>query len=383
MGKRRGNGDGSIYRDGDRWVASITVASTTGRQARRRRSARTYTEARRLLRELTEQATAGVVGSGRTTLGDYLEDWLTHVLPARKPAPGTTDNYTWAVRHHVIPALGKVRLDQLRADDVDRLLRDIIGAGKARSTARIARTVLVMALEHAERRDLVPRNVARLSILPPGPVRESRSLTLDQARTLLATIAGERLEAAWVVMLTCGLRPGELLGLAWDAVDLDAGTLRVCQALNRAGGAAFVLGEPKTPKSRRTLDVPSPAIEALRSHRARQAAERLAVGSAWRDAGLVFTTEIGTVLDPRNFRRAFARVTEAAGLGTGWHPQELRHSAVSLLSAAGVRLEDVADVVGHSSASRMTGDVYRHQVHPSVSAAKAPMEAMFGPSNER
>ncbi len=130
MSRRRGNGDGSIYRDGDRWVASITVASTTGRQVRRRRSARTYTEARRLLRELTEQATAGVVGSGRTTLGDYLEDWLAHVLPARKPAPGTTDNYTWAVRHHVIPALGKVRLAQLRADDVDRLLRDIIGAGK-------------------------------------------------------------------------------------------------------------------------------------------------------------------------------------------------------------------------------------------------------------
>ncbi len=169
-----------------------------------------------------------------------------------------------------------------------------------------------------------------------------------------------------------------LLGLAWADVDLDAGTLRVRQALNRAGGAAFVLGEPKTPKSRRTLDVPSPAVEALRAHRARQAAERLAAGSVWVDTGLVFATEIGTVLDPRNFRRAFARVTEAAGLGSGWHPHELRHSAVSLLSAAGVRLEDVADVVGHASASRMTGDVYRHQVHPSVSAAKAPMEAMFG-----
>jgi len=377
VSKRRGNGDGSIYRDGERWVASITVTSSSGRQVRRKRSARTQQQARSKLRELQEELRAGV-SPGRWTVGAYLEDWLTHVLPARNPAPGTTDNYTWAVRHHVIPALGAIRLDQLRADDVDRLLRDLIAAGKARSTARICRTVLVMALEHAERRDLVARNVARLSILPPGPVRESRSLTLDQARILLDAIHGERLEAAWVVAMMCGLRPGELLGLPWDAVDLDAGTLRVRQALNRAGGAAFVLGEPKTPKSRRTLDMPAPAVEALRAHRARQAVEHLAAGSAWRDTGLVFTTEIGTVLDPRNFRRAFARATEAAGLGTGWHPHELRHSAVSLLSAAGVRLEDVADVVGHASASRMTGDVYRHQVNPSVSAGKAPMEAMFG-----
>jgi integrase len=179
--------------------------------------------------------------------------------------------------------------------------------------------------------------------------------------------------------LLLGLRPGEGLGLAWDDVDFAAGTLRIRQAVRREGGRTF-LGEPKTARSRRTLDMPTPVIEALRAHRASQAAERLVVGPAWTDSGLVFTTEVGTLLDPSNVRHRFSRLTAKAGLGPR-RLHELRHSAVSLLSAAGVRLEEVADVVGHAS-TRMTGDVYRHRVETSVAAAKAPMEAMFRSSNE-
>lgn len=106
------------------------------------------------------------------------------------------------------------------------------------------------------------------------------------------------------------------------------------------------------------------------------APERLKVGRAWHDLGLVFSTEIGTLVDPSNYRRQLSKVTEAAGLGH-WSPNELRHSAVSLLSAAGVPLEQIADVVGHDG-TRMTAGVYRHAVTPSVDAAVAPMEALFG-----
>ena len=247
--------------------------------------------------------------------------------------------------------------------------------GKARSTIRLVRTVLVLALTHAERRDLVARNVARLAIVPPAPVRVSRALTVEQGRELLAAAHGDRLEAAWVTMLLTGLRPGEALGLPWQDVDLDRGQLRVTQALRRQNGSHFALGHPKTSKSRRTLDLPTLVVDSLRGHRVRQSAERLTAGSLWQDTGLVSTTAIGTAIDPRNFRRAFAKLTETAGLGP-WHPHELRHSTVSLLSAAGVRLEDVADVAGHAS-TRMTGDVYRHAVSPSVSAGKAPMDALF------
>jgi integrase len=108
----------------------------------------------------------------------------------------------------------------------------------------------------------------------------------------------------------------------------------------------------------------------------RQVEERLAAGSAWVDLDLVFTTTIGTPINPSNLRRSFRRVTDAAGLGR-WHPHELRHSAASLLSAAGVPLEVVADVLGHDG-TRMTALVYRHAVSPTVSAAVAPMESLFG-----
>ena len=171
-------------------------------------------------------------------------------------------------------------------------------AGKARSTIRLARTVLVLALSHAERRDLVGRNAARLSIVPPAPTRESRSLTVSQARSLLSAARGDRLEAAWVTMLLLGLRPGEVFALAWQDIDLEAGVLHVRRAIRRAGGSTFTIGEPKTARSRRSLDLPALVAEALRSHRTRQATERLAAGSAWQDAGLVFTSTIGTMLDP-------------------------------------------------------------------------------------
>jgi integrase len=377
MSARRGSGDGSIYRQGDRWVACVTIASSAGHQVRRKRMARTYAEARTKLRELQTETAAGVVGAGRLTVAAYLKDWLAHVLPARPVSVATVENYTTMVNHHIIPAIGGVRLERLRADDVDRLLRNMAADGKARSTIRLARGVLVSALNHAERRDMVSRNAARLAVVPPAPKRESRSLTVDQARSLLSAIRGERLEAAWVTMLLLGLRPGEVFALSWGDVDFDTGVLHVRRSIRRAGGATFTLGDPKTARSWRSLDMPGLVVESLRSHRARQAAERLAVGDEWVDTGLVFTTAIGTMLDPANTRRAFGKVTEAAGLGR-WHPHEARHSTVSLLSAGGVRLEEVADVVGHAPGSKMTGNVYRHKVNPSVSAARMTMDELFG-----
>ncbi len=250
--------------------------------------------------------------------------------------------------------------------------------GKAHSTMRLVRTVLVMALTHAERRDMVMRNAARLSIVPPGPVRQSRSLTREEARTLLTSIQGDAMEAAWLAMMLLGLRPGEVFALEWCDVDLEGRVLRVRQGIKRAGGAKFSLGDPKTPKSRRSLDMPARVTEAFRKRRADQDSQRGAAGEAWIDTGLVFTTALGTMIDPANSRRAFRRCTEAAGLGR-WHPHEGRHSTASILSDAGVPLEVVADILGHAPGSKMTGDVYRHRITPSVSAAQTTMDDIFGP----
>ena len=183
-----------------------------------------------------------------------------------------------------------------------------------------------------------------------------------------------------VTGLMLGLRPGELCGLRWCDVDLDARAVHVRQSRTSERGAdgreVLRFGPPKTAKSRRSLTMPAPVVAALQCQQALQARERLVAGTAWQDNDLVFANGIGDPFDPSNLRRMFARLTERAGLGP-WHPNELRHSACSLLSAAGVALENVADVLGHDG-TRMAARFYRHTVAPAVGAAVAPMEAMFG-----
>ena len=374
MTERRGSGEGAIYRYRDGWEVSLDVSLPGGKRIRRRRRARTKPEAREKLKQLQRDADAGVVSSGATTMTQFLDDWLAHILPARNVSVATIDNYTWAVESHIKPALGTVRLTRLSAEDVDRLLRDLIASELARSSVRIVRTVLVSALTHAERRGYVRGNVARLSVLPPGAVRESRALTVEQLGSFLTAAKGDRFEAAWLVMVALGLRPGEVLGLQWSDVDLTARTLRVSQALRREGNT-LLIGDPKTSTSRRTLDLPVVVVEALTAHRKRQAAERLEAGELWEDRGMVFANALGGITDPANFRRAFRRVTNLAELGD-WHPHELRHTAVSLLSDDGVALELIADVAGHSS-TRITGTVYRHAVTPTISAHVETMDRLL------
>jgi integrase len=211
--------------------------------------------------------------------------------------------------------------------------------------------------------------------VPAGPKKQGRSLTVAEAKALLDAGAGDRLEALYVTGLLMGLRPGELLGLPWVAVDLMKGRLRVSQSLKREHNK-LVIGEAKTLRSRRTLDMPDLVIEVVKRHRDQQDKERVAAVDAWVETGLVFTTTVGTAIDPSNLRREFAELTRKAGIGH-WHPHELRHSAASLLSAAGVPIEQISDVLGHEG-PRTTAAVYRHLVNPSVSAGKAPMDELFG-----
>ena len=371
----RGHGEGSIYRDGNRWIAAISAEGPDGRTRRRKRTARTQAEAREALRQLHEEARAGVAGSGRLTVAELVDGWLSHVLPARNPSPATTENYEWAAGH-IRSGVGSIRVDRLRPEHVETMLRDLANAGKARSTIVRVHMVLSLVLAHAERRGAIARNVAKLAVVPPAPTKQSRSMTLDQARSFLDANQGDRLWSLWVVMITTGLRPGEALGLPWDAVDFQAGRLTVRQALRRGADGRYEVGPPKTRRSTRTIDLPRPALDALTARVGAREIERVVAGGAWHDTGLVFTTTIGTIIDPSNLRHALDQACARAGLGH-WHPHELRHTAVSLLSDRGVPLERIADMVGHTTTA-MTEGVYRHQVSESVDAGKAAMEEMFG-----
>lgn len=209
---------------------------------------------------------------------------------------------------------------------------------------------------------MVARNVATLVDVPRVQRPEVQPFSLEQARTILDAIRGNRFEALYSVALAVGLRRGEALGLRWDDVDLDAGTLKVRTALQRIDGK-LQLVEPKTSRSRRTIALPDMAVAALRSHRARQLQERLLAGSRWQDTGMVFTTSIGTYMEPRNLTRHFNRTVKNAGLPPKrFH--DLRHTCASLLLAQGVHARVVMEILGHSQIG-LTMDTYSH-VAPSL-----------------
>jgi integrase len=384
---RRGHGEGALFyeEDRDRWVGLLELAPDgSGRRRRRKVTGRTKTDARRKLRALQRRLEDGLpTGDGLATVGDFLEHWLAEVLPARSrvQATSTITNYRWAAGH-AIRGLGRRRLNELTPEDVEAVFCHLAEEGMARNSVMRVRSVLVMALKHAQRREIVARNVAELSEMPTSAraPRSGRSLTLEQARQLLHVANRDRLGGIVTVGLMLGLRPGELCGLRWEDVDLDAGVLCVNQARTRttddAGRETLVLGAPKTSKSRRALVLPQPVLAALRQQAGLQEQERGVAGERWQDLDLAFPTNVGTPMSPSNLRRDLARLTEAAGLGR-WSPNELRHSAASLLSASGVPLEQIADVLGHTD-TRMLLKHYRHPISRTIDAAAAPMERLFG-----
>jgi integrase len=199
----------------------------------------------------------------------------------------------------------------------------------------------------------------------------SRRETLESNCQLNRQQRRHRNEALYALMLSTGLRRGEALGLLWSDFDESRGVITVRRQLKREGGH-LVTSDTKTVRSRRALNLPTTMMEILKAHRRRQAEEILAQGSGWNDSGFIFTSSIGSPMEPRNLGRDFKKVCVGSGLGD-WHPHELRHSAASLMLAEGVKLQVVSEVLGHSSI-RTTSDVYGHVMDPDRQVAAEAME---------
>jgi integrase len=356
---KRANGEGSIFRRADgTWSGEVSYRDVTGRSKRRTVYGRTQTEVRAKLDEIRERLAAGApIKDARMTLAEWLDDWTAKALPASDRKQATVDLYATIARQHVSPVLGSMALDRIRPSDVEALIITKRAAGLAPSTVRTIYTVLRGALDVAVRDGLRRRNPAAAIKRPTVERRDAAYLNADQAQQLLEAIRGHRLESLFRLMLATGLRRGEALALHWRDVDLDAGLLRVRWTLTRTS-KGLELGEPKTDKSRRSVPLPHSAVDTLRAHRTRQAEEQLAAAGAWQDNGLVFTTEIGTPLEPRNVLRRFELLAQQAGLH-GVHLHTLRHSAASFLLAAGTHTKVVQEHLGHSSYA-ITADIYSH-----------------------
>lgn len=379
------NGDGSVYQrsfDG-RWIgAVVTGYRQDGRPIRKTVSAKTKAEAVKALRQLQRQIDDGLPPpDNRLTVQEVLDSWIANALPV-SVGKATEENYTSIVRNHLVPGLGRKRVKALEVDDVDAFLKGKLADGLSPRTVRLIRTVLVLALGDAVRRGKAVRNVASLTKPPKEQARRpSRSMTIDQARRLLDALRGQDHEALYIFMLSTGVRPGEALGLPWRNVDLGRGTVSIHQALSRSRGGNIISDGKTHKKGWRTIELPPTALAALQAQQRGQAEAKEKAGDVWRETGLVFTTPIGTALDPDNQRKMFTKLVKAAGLGH-WHPHELRHSAGSIMLASGTPIEVVSKILGHSSI-RVTVDIYGHLLKPQQNAAAKAMEAVLWGSDEQ
>src|SRR3954464_7147939 len=273
MPKKRGQGEGGLYfsESRHRWVGVLDLGrGPDGVRRRTKMYGKNRAEVRRKVEEAQKAAAAGLSADDqRTTVEEFCAYWLKHGIPAAAQSPNSIANIEWAVNSHIVPRIGQRRLRELTADDVDKLMRDMANAGYSKHTMVRVHGELARILRFAERRGKVMRNVATLVDVPAGPKKQGRSLTVAQAKAVLEAAVDDRLEALYVTGLLMGLRPGELLGLPWTAVDFETERLRVHQSLKREHNKLLV-GEPKTLRSRRTLDMPRLVVTAMKNHRKSQ-----------------------------------------------------------------------------------------------------------------
>ncbi len=319
----------------------------------------------------------------KQTLARFLADWLDAVRPSVRPS--THASYTMQIERHIIPAIGHVRLQNITPAMLNKLYADLLTGGRRIGSGglhprsvRYTHMILRRALQSAVRQGLLPRNPADSSDPPkPGRAKEMKTWSPEHLRAFLGHVQGERLYAAWVVLATTGLRRGELLGLPWRNVDLEAGRLAITQTLLSVG-YKLSFSTPKTAKGQRSVALDGVTVAALRAHRTHVLEERMMLGLGTPDGdALVFAHPDGTPIHPDSWSSQFDRHIKAYGLPR-IRLHDLRHTAATIALVAGVHPKVVSERLGHATVA-ITLDTYSHSI-PALEeqAAETVSRVLFG-----
>jgi len=377
MAGKRGNGEGCISKRKDgTWCAVITVGrKPDGKLKQKFFYGKTRQEvAEKLNKALNELRQGTFVEATAVTVESWLKTWLEE-YKRPKLRLTTFESYRIMAECHIVPAIGHIKLKDLRPEHLQHLYNEKLKAGLSPRTVRYIHLVVHSALKQALKNQLVYRNVAEATELPADKKKEARALTLEEMDRFLNALEGDRLKAAFVTLLGTGLRRGELLALKWDNVNLKEGIIAVKENLVWIAKKGFVFQPPKTEKSKRVVPLPDDVLAELKRHKVRQAEEKLKIGAAYQDNGLVFCTEIGTPIIPRNFERKYKALLKKAGL-TGVKLHSLRHTYATRLLELGENLKVVQELLGHSRIS-VTADIYSHVSPELKRGAAAKLNGLF------
>lgn len=379
MKKRRAHGEGNIYQRPDgTWAGRLTMGrNEQGRQRRAWVYSKTKAEVVEKLDKLKGERSSGTwVEPSRLTLAVFMTRWLEDRRSNIEES--TYRTYRSALKH--VAEIGGTRLEHLTPLAVQGVFTDLEREGVGPYAREVVYRFLHAALTYAEDVGLIRRHPMKGISKPRGPHREMVSLTGEQAQKFLEAAAQDRYHAAYSIMLGCGLRLGEVLGLTWPDVDLDKGTLTVRRQLS---GITRRLKQLKTRGSQRTVQMPASVIEALREHQARMRAE----GHEITDNLLVFVGKEGQPISQGNFRkRSFHKLLTKVGFAItsrkqgvrGIRIHDLRHSMATIARHQGVDILVLSRSLGHSKPST-TLNVYSH-VLPAMAAEEAEkMDAALKP----
>ena len=307
------------------------------------------------------------VPPAKLTLREYLKsEWLPAIEATVRPS--TYRSYKQHVECHVCPHLGSVQLQKLSGSQINALYAKLALSGKkdgksglAPLSIRHVHAVLHRALKDAVRWERLSRSPIEAADPPSirgDGTRELKTWSAEQLKAFLESTQGERLSPLWHLLAMTGMRRGEVLGLRWEDVDLEAGRLSVRRALI-PNGATVVVSEPKTARGRRSVALDPETVEVLKSQAARQLEDQ-ATAKSWTDSGLVFTKENGEAWHPEVVSRFFRQAVKRSRLPR-IRLHDLRHTHATLALRAGIHPKVVSERLGHATIS-ITLDTYSHAI---------------------
>lgn len=385
MAKRRGNGEGSIYKRPDgTWVGQVSIGydPKTGKLKRKSFYGKTRKEVADKIARAQQDVRNGIyIEPTQTTFGEWLDKWLASYKKGQLK-PSTYENYEILINTHIKTALGKIPMAKLQAHVLQTFYNEKLASGRADGKGglstrmvRYLHAIIRQALQQAVKEGLLPRNVADATNPPTVKNKQMRPLNEDELLAFFQAAKGDRFYAAYVLAVTTGLRRGELLGLCWDCVDLENGIITVRRQLLNLTEGPYLVETTKSKSGRRSITLTDDAIRELKIYRKQQIQEKLMMGEAYQDNGLVFCKEDGTFLRPEEFTKRFQRHLVKAGLPK-IRLHDLRHTHASLLLARGVHPKVVQERLGHSSIT-MTLDLYSHLTPGLQEAAAATLNGLL------
>lgn len=354
MAKRRGRNQGSIWKEGDKYRAAVTLDGK-----RITKSFDKIQECNDWIREMQNQREQGLtISYSKLTVKQFLTDWITIHRTTLKPKSG--ERYAQLARDYIFPKVGKFRLRDLHLEQIERLYQDLLEDGVSVRNIHYIHSLLHRSLNDAFKRGIVGFNASHGARLPKLQHREMEILNEAEVIQFLVTVENNRNAALYHLAIVTGMRLGELLGLKWTDLDWNKGCIRVQRQVQRVTGQGMVFNPPKTKAGRRAIQLGEETLQVLRRHLDQQRLDIATAGEKWQDFGLMFPSTIGTPQSPSNLLKEFKAMLKKAGVrGIRFH--DLRHTAASLMLNHRVPVLIVSKILGHSKPST-TLDIYGHLI---------------------